>query len=315
MQYEGKKRGAGKTSIYYRPSLETFLDTYTDKTLAQWLEVKMSGEVEKLKESIESKTLSSKRRELRVKIVQAAEQCWEKPPPAKNDDMPDLTEPASPKEKFLLFKTTFAPTAKLAGFLFAPWLLSEDYSSTALMLDYKWLKDPASNLNNATLDFKLADKKWIRQIASEMLRQLTDYTNHLYAEKGNGGSVTTWIKAANEWHTARINNELADGSTTRLEHITLTMRYMNGGFHRGITELRKRLGLTGDPHHAAHPELWNSKRERAANRHFHRIVSQSCRRCPISSYMFFPCGLEGMLEHVRIAHPAHFWTGDFHSLA
>jgi len=30
--------------------------------------------------------------------------------------------------------------------------------------------------------------------------------------------------------------------------------------------------------------------------------------------MFYPCGLEGMLTHMRVSHQMFFWTGQFHSI-
>lgn len=330
-----KTLGMGRSLIYYRPSIDTLVVLCTGLSLGQILLNASTKRVLKKLTMMEQSQLEVARRELRWKIVEAAEKIWTEKAPARsrqdnnqqetniNDVALALIADLDPVSKVhrrtrALLGNTFAPVEKLRHFLFAPWLLVDAPSTVASVSEssYVWLRDPTKRFTSANVARRLVDSGWIRATAHNMLNKLTDIYSPEYNGKEMGGSVTTWINAATKWNTARLNKELADGSTLRMDYITSDMRHRNGGMHRGLVSLRRALRLSGDPF--AEVEMLDSTfpsiPDHAVNKHFHKIVRNSCQRCPVSAFMFYPCGLEGMLTHMRVSHQMFFWTGQFHSI-
>lgn len=224
----------------------------------------------------------------------------------------------------------FCPTSRLHEFLFSPEKLTQYstelcHSSSQL----EWLKDPTMELRTPS-HFRRVTPQWLTSTALGMLFSLTCIHDPSYESSGFGGSVTTWIKAAKDWHTQRLAAELASGDVISMRQISPEMRLRNQGYHRGIARLREKLHLPRNPPGVAHlPEHEYLKRdtsntcspssshvsEAEANKYFRRIVMASCVRCPESSYLFYPIGMEGLLEHMRLSHRAKFWAGNFHLLA
>jgi len=98
---------------------------------------------------------------------------------------------------------------------------------------------------------------------------------------------------------------------------------------RGIIDLRSRLHLPLEPPKQSDylvltdsdqmvldEEAYQAaqKREDKARKYFKKICVQACGRCPVSSLVLQPVGLEGMLDHVAANHPWQFWLGDIHLL-
>lgn len=322
-KYKGKRccNGYGGVMDYYRPSVDMFLISFTGKTSAQLIQAHKLAMVSKARTRMDNSVAETLRRGLRSKILEAAEKQWDQSPSIPDDGLLGFGDASNPplqsvQELFQQLRTTFAPTSRLKGFLFPPWFLSDKLTSCLSISDFKWLKDPTATLNRFNLTKRLLDEAWVTNAAQRMLEALADYRSPNYDTIHGGGTVTTWIKAASDWNMSRIEAELADGSTIRLEHMTATTSHdLDRYKHRGIRRMREQLGLPRSPtlqEFSSQNALVG--KEAAANRFFHKIVRHACTRCPESSFYFFPCGLESMLTHMREQHPVRFWTGSFHSL-
>jgi hypothetical protein len=99
-------------------------------------------------------------------------------------------------------RTTFAPTDILQYFLFSP--RSLDGSLLHLPFDHSecWLEDPTKLLNSR--DIFSRTTAWKNQAAMEMVTKLCDWSSVNYYQAGYGGTVTTWITAADEYHVQRM---------------------------------------------------------------------------------------------------------------
>jgi len=106
--------------------------------------------------------------------------------------------------------------------------------------------------------------------------------------------------------------------------------HLGSTIFRGIIDLRSRLHLPLEPPKQSDylvladssdnlsfdEEAYQAaeKREKEARKYFKKICVQACGRCPVSSLVLQPVGLEGMLDHVAANHPWQFWLGDIHLL-
>lgn len=335
---------ANSAPQYYRPSVDVVLRELHDTGVADLVLQKEIFMSERKLGLLAATKVEAQRRIVREAITKAAEQIWDgfDPYPAKirnvrGEVVTSQTNPALPTvDQWKSFRDRFCPTSKLKEMLFPSAKVIDPPTSASVQKDHQWLYDSTMELKTQT-DFNRLTPQWITATALDMLYQLVDYTDAHYAEDGHGGSITTWVEAAKDWHIERLDTELASGSVMAMQHITPAMRVHNDGMHRGIANLRERLGITRNPQHLQHvPEadkalirsLFEKENrgsptyrhnptatEATVNKYFHRIIREACSRCPVSSFLFSPIGYEGLLEHMRSHHPDIFWVGNFHSLA
>lgn len=292
---------------------------------------------------IYSYNIEASRRQVRNRIVAAAEQLWEGKDPHPHRVVNihgivvahDVNGTLPGAGQWAIFQDRFCPTARLKEMLFDVNYLTLSTEFAAVRRNVHFLPDPTLALRSRT-DFDRVNGQWLTATALGMLFDLVDFTSRDYCEPNHGGSVTAWIDAAKQWHLERLDAELASGSTISMQHIDKDMRLKNDGMHRGIANLRERLGLTRNPLHAQHlPEAPGATlrslfvgdpkyssdyqqnpaaSEASVNKHFHHIAKHACNRCPVTSYLFQPIGLDGLLEHMRTHHGPQFWAGTFHML-
>ena len=150
-----------------------------------------------------------------------------------------------------------------------------------------------------------------------------------YFERVN--SLTTWVSACKDYHRRQIHANLDNGVTMRMEFAPpITPTHLGSRIFRGIIDLRARLHLPLDPPKRSDylvladtsdqlildEEAFQAaqKREEKACKYFKKICVQACGRCPVSSLVLQPVGLDSMLDHVAANHPWQFWLGDIRLL-
>lgn len=117
-------------------------------------------------------------------------------------------------------RSTFAPTDTLQCFLFP--LRSLDARVLHLPFDASesWLEDPTRLLNSR--DIFNRTSAWKNQAAMEMITKLCDWSSINYYQAGYGGTVTTWIAAADHYHIQRMEQTIsADFAIKKLKEINL----------------------------------------------------------------------------------------------
>lgn len=320
-EYEGmiyKSSTRVNDITYYRPSVNEFLRERTGMTLEDFIVEERIRKCAMNNKKIQAIKMEAFRRPVRRRIVEAARALWEGVDPCRvaitNDrgEVVDYQNRATmPDEKvWRAFRTRFAPTQSLERVLFPQSKLVETPSELPYSAPCAFLKDPTMRLKKTQL--RGVSAEWIASTALDMLLTLTAYKSPEYRSNGCGGSVTTWINAAKDWHRRRLEAELAAGDVMQMSFITAQMRQDDHRMYRGIGKLRVKLGLHELPRHRNYAV---SQDEMTLNKFFAKIINQACVHCPISSYLFRPIGIEGLLEHMRINHPSYFWAGEFHSLA
>lgn len=327
---------------YYRPTIDTMLQQ-TGASLCGYMQMHEALTSYKILNQLALSKVEARRRPIRQLIVDAAEKLWDGfdpyPVEVKNifgQVVSYETNPAVPvADHWAVFRDRFCPTSKLHQVLFPAAKLAQNPLSAHPQHGYEWLPDPTMRLTTAK-HFSRVDDDWVTATTLQMLFDLVDYRDSdIYKTAVYGGNVTAWIEAAKDWHTQRLDAELASGAVMNMDQVTLDQRWQNQGMHRGIANLRERLGITRNPAHLhdcsehfqalhrskfafEHPsptyQYLPDATEASVNKHFHRIVRKACNRCPESSYLFFPIGFDGLLEHMRCHHPVEFWADTFHLL-
>jgi len=246
---------------------------------------------------LEKSKIERRRVQARLRIVAAAEMLW------------------NGTEVFRVFRERYVPTNQLRTVLFPSRLLAEDPASSPLpqqAAEYgTWLPDPTSALRKPG-DFVLFDAQ-ITSLALSMLHQLIGFKEG--CSQLSGSNVTSFVNAANGYHKQRIEQELLSGKTMHLDYFAPFLpSYLDAKNdpRRGILKLRTSLGLQPLP--LTHHDSEQMVLEQRANKHFHKLALNACRRCPYSTYIFFPVGIDGLLHHMRMDHPSTFWTGAFHCI-
>ncbi|KAI9814687.1 MAG: hypothetical protein M1832_005686 [Thelocarpon impressellum] len=283
---------------------------------------------------LENSGLEQRRRGLRRQIVEAAQALWEgiDPYPVKvtNTETGEVTLQSRPflptQDTFRRFRDRFGPTNALPTLLFPMTDLSEVPTQVAYDPAGGWLEDPTKAVRTGA-QFKAISAEWITHKAMLMLCKLIHWRDPDYYRKGQGGFVDNWRNAATTWHIARLESELASGATVGMELVAPHHR-------KGLQRLKAKLGvalLTSptrrpqrgiDTSHEAYVEFESLERasrdaerkQAEAIKHFNKIVRATCTKCPETAMLFFPMGFEGLVEHMRIAHPRSFWEGKFHCL-
>ncbi|KAI9821123.1 MAG: hypothetical protein M1827_003857 [Pycnora praestabilis] len=335
--------------LFFRPFVDELLSSHTGLNISMNFlmigrkehEKQMERQLKKLPWTRQH----SSRRAVRLEIIAAAEKIWQgiDPFPKEIIDvdtgriMFERNSAMPADDPYRIYRDRFAPTHKLKEFLFAPAALAENSWEAVYDGTKDWLNDPTTKLRTRA-DYQNVRPKWIFDNAMMMLNCLTLWRVVRYHRKGYGGAVTNWVEAAVNWHITRMESELRSGSIIRKDHIPPAMK--DGHPLPGLFDVREKLGLgvlldnttkslpqqpqRGLTLTCQDYESFNAQ-ERIAAREFHqqvesikqfnKIVQHTCVRCPLSGWLFYPMGLEGMLAHVRSDHPGLFWEGEPHVLA
>ena len=295
------------------------------------------------KQRLQRSKLELDRRIIRRKLVYIAKMIWEGLDPNPNILMSEdgvVSYHASSKlvspETYRTFRERFAPTAELEKFLFPDYLVVDNpYYQTTYNGDSGWLYDPSTIIDK---NKSLGDipHGWYCEQAARMLHQLTNSRQRNYYLKGYGGYVDAWVKAGTKYHLNRLKAEIDSGVTVSLAHTPV--QFHNSDEFDRIRKLRAKCGLQTEGYGMMSPlpqrvdvndfssecsfeEYLELNRvaavaeddRRTKIKYFNKIIRHTCVGCPITGGLFYPMGLEGLLEHMRTAHPREFWeTDDFH---
>ncbi len=335
----------GNADIYFKHEIDQILATFTGLNFDTNLVIHKTIQQGVEKHRLQYSTVEARRRHVRRMIVFAAEQIWEGvdpcPVPVCDAETGELLEwrarsTMPTNETFRTFRTRFAPTHKLKDFLFPDYALSD----TPGLLPYNsatgWLEDPTMALRKLQEFEEIVTPTWVTDNALNMLTRLAYWRHGEYYRKGRGGFVSRWMSAINNWHIARIEAELKSGAVVRLD-------YAEAGayrprHYRRIHELRIKLGMQQAgtdtmiplPQHPERAIIVGNKasddtyrldilasqadQKRAEGvKHFNKIIRHACVACPVTSFLHYPIGLEGLLEHMRLYHAKSYFTSDdFH---
>ncbi|MCJ1313693.1 hypothetical protein MMC25_007372 [Agyrium rufum] len=309
---------------------------------------------------VQNSIIESFRRELRQKIVVFAELLWEGRDPAPDFTISEETGQLLPIErsgitspaKYEAFRTRFAPTNKLKDFLFPRYLLEDQPINLAYDGSKGWLSDPTKECitcHNLRPIRSFSDRI-ICEMAQAMLTKLVNFQVPSYESKDAGGHVDTWIRAADQYHVARLDEEIISGSVLSMTSVSAD-QHSNPMYAR-IRRLRQGVQLQGSHKEHAHlhmglpitplkvtyhahvrpdqtnpiyhndEEEWNATfldarhTSRAASviekrvADFNSVICATCRSCPMSGSLFYPVGMRGLIKHMRTCHRGVFWLRD-----
>lgn len=327
--------------VYYRPSVDAFLYSQSDCGLTKRIINDKTFKTAAYFAGLET-NFEAACRQVRLQIVEAAESLWNGIDPYPTEIKNVFGEIISletnptlpPASHWSVFRDRFCPTSALKLVLFPTALLIDKPTLASAQEAPVFLHDPTSNLEEG--DSKRLSGQWITSTALGMLYALTDFNAPGYGDVGMGRNCTVWSELAVDWHTKQLDADLASQAIIKMQKITPNMRIANDGMHRGIANLRERLGIRRIPKEQQHFNENNAAVRRSVfakqdwyipdfqykldatedsvNKYFHRIARNACARCPISSFLFYPVGLAGLLEHMRSHHPHDFWTGHINFL-
>ena len=285
---------------------------------------------------LEHSLVEQMRTHVRRHILECAQKIWEgiEPYPVKVEDpiTQEITETPQyniTADTFAQFRNRFAPTSKLAKFLFPSYSLGSHPTQIEYDSGGGWLDDPTKTLKRYR-DFKTLGDLWVSDRALEMLMRLADCGEEHYDHQSHGGYVTSWVKAAEEYHIARLEGDLESGLIITMGHIP--KRFHKDFMFRRVLHLRTRLGLQDEGSDTMYevpqrPDLRadlslaefieldrhavktaNEYREKVQS--FNKIIRATCVGCPTGGLLFHPMGLEGLVRHMRTNHRKRFWTKD-----
>ena len=327
--------------MYYLPEMDdlvrqqTGLDLKAHTSIAK--QCRYSLEVNRVHRSV----LEARRRAIRLKIIAFAKLIWEgvDPDPDLVNENGVFTLQARPhlssSETYRGFRERFAPTFELGKFLFPEYLISEKPQDVPYNDLGGWITDPTMALSRSTTIYDV-NNRWISNNAESMLSYLTAWYDPRYLHKGFGGYVVSWVTAARDFQTRRLEAELESGMTVEIGWAPASSHGLSE-FSR-IRKLRAKCGLQEerdvemaslpkrlDIHDFSVPysleqyvRLDNRAAVAARKRQrkiqdFNKIIKHTCVACPATGGLFFPMGIRGMLDHMAIFHPMKFWfSDDFH---
>jgi hypothetical protein len=214
-------------------------------------------------------------------------------------------------------RSTFAPTDLLQGFLFPP--RSLDASLLHLPFDdtESWLEDPTRLLSSRDIFSRTA--AWKNQAAIDMATKLCDWSSIDYYQAGYGGTVTTWITAADEYHIQRMEQTIsADFAIQKLKDENAvsyghpTTFTSQGQIHQkairferlGVIlaklkippmslvrkEVLEKEGLTKEQLKMAEQVLNDRELKMAKEVYFKKLLRSCCVGCPRTGLLAFPPG-------------------------
>ena len=198
----------------------------------------------------------------------------------------------------LNMRSRFAPTSKLAEFLFPDHLLYEDAVYFPHDTKAKWLLDPVSTVSDDLLNTLVNGPStklnaWLNVTARVLIIDLLLHKN-----------VTKLIEAAEEWHVQRLRADLQDYEKIMTRALAEPPK---NRANRLRVILEKLHLLTGDINYKIG---LNAGGEALAKRVLPGLIEKACIACP-HSWLLSPRGIEGVVKHMREVHPGMFWKGDF----
>lgn len=254
----------------------------------------------------QSEQLRVNRSRLRGGIVKRAQEIWQsiKLNGSENvvEKTGDLTARRLAIQKKIIVhaRERWAPASVLPTFLFHSRLLTDADRWLPYDPDEQWLPDPTLQLETSR-DVLRAGTGWVDQQAREMLLELVIYQPDM--------AISTWVKAAEQWHTQRITRDLYSG------------KYLNFGYGGPRLRSLKNVGTPGnnrldviakklriDPLFPVGTLTEHEKKMAVAS--FIRIIRHRCAGCPINNLLILPCGLKEIVQHFGSYHPYEFWLND-----
>ena len=333
----------GKT--FYLPEIDDLLRSQEGTDVGTQLRARKQNSQKQEMQRLEKSAIEANRRTVRGLLVLAAKQLWEGHDPAPYEDRRPGTGELigwigrphmSSSRTFEVFRERFAPTSKLQEFLFPAFALADKPTEVPYCTASGWMEDPTMTLRKRN-DFINLTQRWFSDNAFEMLLKLTCWRHEHYDRKGFGGYVSNWTDAVKQYHIARLVGELRTGATVNMEYVPASLQSM-GRYHR-LRKLRSKCGLHDENGKMAplpkRPERGGviskisyneyvsqdrlasaAEKKRAEGiKYFNKIMLRTCNGCPETALLFYPMGVEGLVEHMRVAHARTYWTDDdFHIL-
>ena len=328
--------GAGRR-IYLRPELDHIVRGFLGFDLrTHWMQPKETKQrMEYMR--VEDSRLEQGRLQIRLKLVKYAEMIWE----GRNPCLETVTEnnattleprmnwPVTPNT-FRTYRERFAPTSKIAQFLFPAHLITDDPTNTPCTESGGWLKDPVRALKRGFTVDKVQDI-WFVDAALAMIELLVNWNVAKYNMKGKGGYVDEWVKAAKSYHIHRLEDEVKKGVVVGITHAP---KHEHGEeYFSRIRKLRAKCGLQleGEIFMSKLPAripVWNfnysdveyarqdSAAAKAIAKHhekiknFNKIIRDICILCPETGLKLNQIGLEELVNHMHLCHPERFWEKD-----
>jgi plasmid stabilization system protein ParE len=229
-------------------------------------------------------------RQLRLKIVDVAKKLWDSPA--------DLTAALGTESSSNVrrLRETFVPTSKLPQFLFPEHALYEYADYLPYDADSVWLDDPVNGIWHIhEMSVCMHDQVRISQMAHKMVRDLLSQKN----------KITTLCKAAHEYHVDRLRTSLQ--ADTFLENLVTQyprpdqapqrLRVILSKLHLIKDQANHRIGLT-------------PRGKAMAAAVLPKLLESACIVCP-ETQLLAPRGIDGVLVHMRRAHPDKFWYEKF----
>jgi hypothetical protein len=253
-----------------------------------------------------SEGLKANRRKLRCDIVVRAQEIWESVVLNGGEEGIAKTGDAAAKKKavskmmVVYSRERWAPTSIIPKFLFPDRLLFSSQRWLPYDGEEQWLTDPTLGLETSR-DVLRVGADWVDQKAKDMLQQLIAYET--------GGLVTTWNKAAEEWHTQRLKLDLLYGKYLNLDLGGKRLKEPAESptlENNRLDVIAKKLRID-----ASFPVgTLNDHEKRMAVGCFNKIIRQRCSGCPQSNHLILPCGLEAIVRHYREYHPYSFFLSN-----
>ena len=327
----------GKTQVYFKPELSQIWKDKHGQTLEYCELAWHNRRVSAFTDRMLWRRGDYNRSQLRLRIVSFAQAIWE-----GCDPCPDYVSAygnvvtASLKEdrknwccpgRYQAWRERFAPHVR--PFLFA------EHSTIDVQYNAKWLDDVVLDIlviGAFRGAYALCDSHDLFLNAADLLERLTNWSHRNYSEKGYGGYVSTWVKAANDYHTKRIMANLESGATADMRYIAPV--FQDDDRYRQIKEVRIQLKMqTRDERRmqpmATRPDIAQYREEsrdkyieddqaalkEIAKRQlqikfFNKIMAANCNTCSESGGVFPLAGIPEFLEHMRKHHPRVFWETD-----
>ena len=254
----------------------------------------------------QSEPLKASRRKLRRDIVQRAQEIWQRTTLTDGEAAieqtgnPSARRRVTAKRIIVHTRERWAPTSVLSTFLFPARLLSSSKLWLPYDPDEHWLKDPTLDLGTSR-DVLRVGADWIDRKAREMVQELVIYKPD--------EAVTSWIRAAEQWHVERIKHDLDSGKYLNLDYGGVRLRrpedVATAGNNR-LDVIAKKLRI--DPLFPVGTLTEHEKRMAVAC--FNKLIRHRCAGCPVNNLLILPCGLEEIVRHYGEYHPYDFWLND-----
>ena len=226
------------------------------------------------------------RRQLRKEIVEIAKKFWD-------SGVGNATVDAT----IAFAKATFAPTDQLQRFLFPARSLDENLLHLPYNDKDKWPVDHTNNLRSSRI-VKSRWLEWKEWAARMMILDLCDWsTGSVYYQFGNGGTVTEWVKAADEYHLRRLKTiATADYAISQVQagNGFVSPASPSNNFHghadtRRLQVILEKLRIS-PMESDQDTELSGLELELVKNVFFKKLLHNCCVGCPKSGLLALPRG-------------------------